>query len=112
MALVAEKTYPESLELHDVQRVRVYLSGANTSRMNTYHVIARQVEEFFGARGSSVQPQEGRWHGAVETGAVIELCVDVTEDLGNFAAYLRSMIQPYGLTAYVTAERVTAVEVY
>ncbi len=79
------------------------------------HGVAAVVEHALGMKGSSVQPQTGRWGGDIESGYVVECVTDGTgfprEALLDLRPKLQVLVRS-GLTFYVTAEVVECMEVF
>lgn len=113
MAQALTDATPGPMEVHKVTRFRIMVSGLDNDGF--YHVLAAKIEDILDARGSSVQPQQGRWHGDVEIGVVIEISVPGTYWPGRihlFGSELKDELSRWGLTAYVTADHTEAMEVY
>lgn len=100
-------------------RIRVYFSGEKA--LQAAHIIAMVVERECGAKGSALIPQTGRWDGMGEQGYIVECVSDKPWDrddagreglLRSVGASLQPHVKPSGLTFYVTAEQVLAMEVF
>lgn len=100
-------------------RVRVAFSGEGME--TAAGLIAAAVEGECGAEGSAIVSQQGRWKGQIEAGYVIECVSDNAWDidemgraglLRSVGASLQALVKGTGLTFYVTAEQVLAMEVF
>lgn len=96
-------------------RVRVAMSGDGAKRY--VHHVADLLERRLSTKGSAVIPQEGRWAGKVEQGYVVEVCTTTTYTDADYwlravGATLQDYVGVTGLTFYVTAEEVLAMEVF
>lgn len=98
-------------------RVRVAMSGGTEAQA---HHVAWVVEGILGMKGSSVLPQQGRWDGVAEAGYIVECCAPVkgydrrtpSDFIRLVGPALQSKVKTLGLTFYVTAEEVLAMEVF
>lgn len=100
-------------------RIRVAFSGSGA--LEQAHTVAAEVERILGTKGSALVPQAGRWDGISESGYVLDV---VVEGAGNFpgeaerhwlalvGVVLQKLVASTGLTFYVTAEQVLAMEVF
>lgn len=105
-----------------VTLVRVYLSRPGEPHPNDLlhraaHSAAERMETRFKVKGSSVQPQVGRWDGKAEPGYIVEVAVPFQGAYANLGKLVHGILQPmvgrWGLTFYVTlAREVVAMEVW
>lgn len=94
-------------------RIRVAFSGEGA--LGHAHTVAAQVEHTLGTKGSALIPQAGRWDGVSESGYVLDVvceCQATREVLALVGVVLQKLVASTGLTFYVTAEQVLAMEVF